>query len=76
MDNLQAGKEVDENMGDGKGQPSLKEIPFHFSSRKTRLSALKVILKPAALSQTLHLNFPARMNSSTLRMEPPAQLQH
>lgn len=74
VDNLQAGEEVDENTGDGKGQPSCKEIPFHFSSRKTCLSALKLILKPAVLSQTLHLNFPLHMNSSTLQMENPAQL--
>lgn len=71
MDNLQE-KEVDENVEDGKGQPSRKEILFHFSSRKTRLSALKLILKPVALSQILHLNFPLQMNPSALQTEKPA----
>lgn len=28
-DDLQAGKDVDENTEDGKGQPTLKEIAFH-----------------------------------------------
>lgn len=69
--NLQE-KEVDENMEDGKGQLSRNEILFYFSSKKTCLSALKLILKPAALSQTLHLNFPLHMNPSALRMEKPA----
>ena len=72
VDNLQAGKEADENTGDGKGQSSCKEFPFHFSSRKTCLSTLKLILKPAVFFQTLHLNFPLHMNSSTLQMEHPA----
>lgn len=40
-----AGKGADGTTGDGKGQHSLKEIPFFFSSRKTCLPTLKLILK-------------------------------
>lgn len=46
-DNLQAEKEVDENTGDGKCQPSRKEIPFRFSSKKPPMfSTLKLTWKP------------------------------
>lgn len=56
--NLQAGKEVDENTGDGKGQPSRKEIPFHFQQQKNMFVCSEANTETCSPFPNVALKFP------------------